>query len=101
MSETGPPPPVLRLAEADEVAVALRRLEPGTSLEPLAPGVVAREPIDLGHKVALVAIPAGALVHKFGVPIGRATQPIPPGAHVHTHNLASLVLTNAVDHAED
>lgn len=101
MSEPGPPPPVLRLAETDEVAVALRRLEPGTPLGPLAPGVVAREPIDLGHKVALVPIPAGSIVHKFGVPIGRATRPIAAGAHVHTHNLASLVLTNAVDHAEE
>lgn len=101
MSPPGPPPPVLRLAERDEVAVALRRIEPGTSLGPAAPGVVARAPIELGHKVALSPIAPGALVHKFGVPIGRATRPIAPGEHVHSHNLESLVLKNAVDHAED
>ncbi|MCS6780956.1 MAG: UxaA family hydrolase [Geminicoccaceae bacterium] len=101
MSAASTPPPVLRLAARDEVAVALRRLAPGTPLDPVAPGVSVREPIELGHKVALLPIAEGALVHKFGVPIGRATRPIAPGEHVHVHNLESLVLKNAVDHAED
>lgn len=101
MSPRGAAPPVLRLAASDEVATALRRLAPGEPLGPAAPGVVAREAIELGHKVALVAIAQGALVRKFGVPIGRATRAIAPGEHVHVHNLESLVLTNAVDHAEE
>jgi altronate dehydratase small subunit len=47
------------------------------------------EPISRGHKVALKDIAAGQAVVKFGVSIGRATQPIRRGAWVHLHNLAS------------
>ncbi|HEU5078827.1 MAG TPA: UxaA family hydrolase [Opitutaceae bacterium] len=49
----------------------------------------AREPISRGHKIALVEIPAGAPIIKFGVRIGHAIEPISPGAWVHLHNLAS------------
>jgi altronate hydrolase len=51
--------------------------------------VVVCEAIPRGHKVSMRAIPAGASVIKYGNPIGVATQEIPPGAHVHTHNVAS------------
>jgi altronate hydrolase len=34
---------------------------------------------------------AGAAVHKYGWPIGRATRAIGPGEHVHTHNLATAL----------
>jgi altronate hydrolase len=44
-----------------------------------------------GHKIALRAIAAGAIVRKFGWPIGRATAKIPAGAHVHSHNLETLL----------
>lgn len=53
--------------------------------------VVAREPIARGHKIAVVDIPEGAAVIKFGVRIGHATKPIPAGGWVHLHNLASDV----------
>lgn len=41
----------------------------------------------LGHKIALAPIAKGAAVIKFGAVIGYATADIPPGAHVHLHNL--------------
>jgi len=47
------------------------------------------EKIQRGHKVALKDLAAGDAVIKFGVRIGHATQPIPRGAWVHLHNLAS------------
>jgi len=47
------------------------------------------EKIERGHKVALRNIAANEAVIKFGVRIGRATQPIQRGAWVHLHNLAS------------
>jgi hypothetical protein len=50
--------------------------------------VIAREEIPAGHKVALVPIPEGAVVRKYGHPIGTADRPIAAGEHVHTHNLA-------------
>ena len=49
----------------------------------------AREPIQLGHKVALAAIAAGAPVVKYGVAIGSASRDIAAGEWVHLHNCAS------------
>lgn len=58
-----------------------------------APGVRAAIhtlcPVPPGHKVAINAVAAGDFVLKYGQPIGRATQAITVGDHVHTHNLAS------------
>jgi hypothetical protein len=50
--------------------------------------VIAREEVPAGHKVALVPIPEGAVVRKYGHPIGTADRLIAAGDHVHTHNLA-------------
>ena len=47
------------------------------------------QPLGLGHKIARIAIAPGAPVIKYGAPIGRATQAIAPGDHVHLHNLKS------------
>ncbi|MFK8253218.1 UxaA family hydrolase [Ancylobacter terrae] len=79
------PAAILRLHPADEVGVALRALAPGEALDPV-PGR-AGEPIPFGHKVALVPLAAGAVVHRLGQPIGVATRDIPAGGHVHVHNL--------------
>jgi hypothetical protein len=50
--------------------------------------VAARESISVGHKVALVDIPEGECVRKYGHPIGIANRHIAEGEHVHFHNLA-------------
>lgn len=47
------------------------------------------QPLGLGHKIARTAIAQGESVIKYGAPIGRATQPIAAGDHVHLHNLKS------------
>jgi altronate hydrolase len=85
-------PSALKVHEADSVATALRDLLPGETVL----GVVLTEPVARGHKLALVAHTAGDPVLKFGFPIGRATQPIAPGAHVHVHNVASALAGEAV-----
>lgn len=51
--------------------------------------ISAHEKISRGHKVAVRDIAADEAIIKFGVRIGHATQPIPRGAWVHLHNLAS------------
>lgn len=51
--------------------------------------VSALETIAAGHKIALVGIPAGRPVIKFGVEIGKATTPIAAGGWVHLHCIAS------------
>ena len=78
-----------------------RRDNVATALSPLEPGVVAlrgdageasvevREGIPAGHKLALVDIPAGADIVKYGVRIGLATADIPKGGWVHLHVMRS------------
>jgi hypothetical protein len=90
-------PAVLRLAPADNVAVALRPLRKGESITVDGVALVVVEAIDLGHKLATEAIEAGGKVRKFGMPIGAATAAIAPGAWVHVHNISSLWLTNDRD----
>lgn len=84
-------PNVLKLADSDDVAVAVAPIRRG---QPVAVGsrhVVAIEDIPAGHKLALHNIPQGARVCKYGWPIGHATQPIAAGAWVHVHNLATTL----------
>ncbi|GFE65474.1 UxaA family hydrolase [Litoreibacter roseus] len=73
----------IRLDPDDTVVTATRALEAGTSVE----GVVTRMLIPSGHKVATVDIPKGAQVRKYAQFIGLASEDIPAGAHVHTHNV--------------
>lgn len=51
--------------------------------------VLLSEDIPPGHKCALAPIAAGDQLTKYGSPIGRATDPIGPGEHVHVHNMRS------------
>src|SRR3982751_3629698 len=82
---------VIRIDSADDVAVTLRRIEPGEIIGAAGQKLVARDAVDRGHKLALRDIAAGETVRKFGWPIGRATVAIPAGAHIHTHNLETLL----------
>lgn len=77
----------IRIAEQDNVAVALRDLERGTVIDEIA----ILEDIPQGHKVALRSISDGQMVVKYGFPIGVATSPIEAGRHVHSHNLQSTL----------
>ena len=78
-------PLYLRLNPADDIVIACRELETGTNL--IQEGLVVRERIPPGHKVATRAIAAGQPVRRYNQVIGFATQPIEPGFHVHVHNL--------------
>ena len=74
----------------DNVATAISELESGERVELDGGEVVLREPIQFGHKFALVAIPEGSYVMKYGARIGRATQAIQEGEHVHIHNVQDI-----------
>ena len=51
--------------------------------------VVANADIAYGHKIALVDIPTGTEVIKYGLSIGTAFKDIKAGDHVHIHNVES------------
>ena len=81
--------PALVISDRDNVATALEALEVGRALELAGHPLVVRERIPSGHKIALVDIPAGEPVVKYGSAIGLAVTHIAIGTHVHTHNVAS------------
>ena len=82
-------PPALVITPRDNVATALEPLDAGRLLDIAGQRITIVELTPRGHKVALRLIRAGEAVLKYGSSIGTATCDIPPGAHVHTHNLAS------------
>ena len=79
----------LHLHLDDQVAIVKHDLSPGMELTlPDGGGLVVREHIPAGHKMALCDIPSGKGVSRYGYFIGIATAFIPAGSWVHTHNLA-------------
>ena len=78
----------------DNVATVLERVEKGEELQvEIAPNeiesVITLKKIKFLHKVAIKDIPAGTAVIKYGQIIGRASEEIPKGSHVHTKNVKS------------
>ena len=75
-------PHTIRMHERDNVAIVANNggLAEGTVL---SDGLVLRERVPQGHKVALVAIAAKAPVFRYGIAIGYALNEIPAGSWVH------------------
>jgi len=82
------------LYEADNVATALRELAEGEEVRVRVGErtltMRVRQPIAFGHKLAVADIRRGDEVRKYAEVIGRATQDIQAGTHVHIHNVESL-----------
>ena len=66
------------------VVVAVHDLPAGTKTES---GVVTRNPIPQAHKIALVDIPAGGEIIRYGVVLGYAKNDIPAGSWINEHML--------------
>src|SRR4051812_4985435 len=66
----------------DNVAIVANDggLPPGTTL---SNGLVLREKVPQGHKVALADLPEGSAIRRYDVPIGYALKDIPAGSWVH------------------
>lgn len=75
---------VIRINENDNVAVAVHELPKG--LEVL-PGIVTKDVIPQAHKIALVRIPGGGEIIRYGVVLGYAKKEILPGSWVNEHML--------------
>ena len=89
---------IVQITPRDMVAVALQPLAAGEAVNYGAGEVTPLSDIPMGHKVALRDIKKGEPVIKYGFPIGEATEDIPMGGHVHSHNLHTL-LSGAHDYA--
>lgn len=77
----------LRMQAADNVAIVANEggLPAGTVLPEGVPGagLVLRDKVPQGHKLALQDLAPGQAVLRYGVPIGYALQPIAAGSWVH------------------
>jgi altronate hydrolase len=71
----------------DNVAVAATPIPKGFVIQLSGRPVEVREPVALGHKVALRDIAAEEPVRKYGQVIGFASKPIAAGSWVHVHNV--------------
>lgn len=49
--------------------------------------LTARQPIPIGHKIALRDMRVGETAVKYGIEIGRVVEPIAAGEHAHVHNI--------------
>jgi altronate dehydratase len=82
---------VLVISQADSVATALEHVAAGTEttvrLGDQVSTIRALEPIPFGFKIALVDIPQGTHVLKYGESIGVASCDIQAGQLVHVHNI--------------
>jgi altronate hydrolase len=75
----------IRLNAEDNTAVAIADLQAGTVID--KDGIVTRDAVPAGHKVATRRIAKGQNIYKYGHIIGAAIMDIQPGEHVHTHNV--------------
>ena len=84
----------IRIHPLDNVAVALCDIPAGEIAGSDELKVKTCEKIGQGHKVALVDIPEGSAVIKYGNRIGIATEDIKAGSFVHTHNVRTALSEN-------
>src|SRR3990172_5958720 len=77
----------IRLNPADDVVIARLEISAGTRLLNEG-GIEAATHVPAGHKIAVRALKQGQPVRRYNQIIGFATRDIPPGEHVHVHNLA-------------
>jgi galactarate dehydratase len=90
------PPLTIRMHASDNVAIVANDggLPAGTVLPG---GLVLRDKVPQGHKVALVDLPARSAVLRYGIPIGHALQDITAGSWVH-ERLLDMPGARALEH---
>ncbi|ACS87145.1 MULTISPECIES: UxaA family hydrolase [Musicola] len=77
---------IIKIHSLDNVAVALRDLAQDETVSIGDLTLTLAQPVSRGHKFALTAIAPGAMIVKYGLPIGHAIAPIAPGEHIHSQN---------------
>ena len=82
---------IVKINGNDNVAVALRPITKGETLDVAGEAVTMAEDIPQGHKFALRPIQAGEEVVKYGFRIGYAKEDIQTGQWVHVHNVKTAL----------
>lgn len=77
-------PVYIKVKEQDNVAIAVHAVAAGSVI---MDGVIARENIPQGHKIALHDIPKGGEIIRYGVVLGYALRPIAKGDWINEHML--------------
>ena len=78
---------LLKIHEADNVAVTLDDIKKGEQLSVGAIGITALEDIAKGHKIALQDLKENEHIIKYGFPIGHVVKDVEAGSWVHAHNI--------------
>ena len=79
----------LLLDPEDNILICVKSVHRGAVVEIEGAAIALRDAIDVGHKIARVALAKGDKVFRYGFPIGTMTACARPGDHIHHHNLAS------------
>ncbi|MCE7626887.1 UxaA family hydrolase, partial [Vibrio fluvialis] len=94
--------PLLKIHPSDNVAVALRDLDAGLTVELDGQILTLLEAIPQAHKVALKDFAPNDRVIKYGAPIGHALAPIAIGQRVYQDNIrTNLSDLNDYDYQPD
>lgn len=77
---------VIRLDPSDNVVVARVAIAKGVEIP--SENMTTQQDVPLGHKVAARLINKGEAVLKYNTVIGYASEDLPPGTWMHSHNIA-------------
>lgn len=81
----------IKINKDDNVAVALKPISKGTTVDVAGTNVTTLEDIPQGHKFAIKPIKKGDAVIKYGFRIGYAQADVEVGGWIHTHNLKTAL----------
>ena len=81
----------IKINKDDNVAVALKPIAKGTTVDVVGTNVTTLEDIPQGHKFAIKPIKKGDAVIKYGFRIGYAQADVEVGGWIHTHNLKTAL----------
>ena len=81
----------IKINNDDNVAVALKPIAKGTTVNVAGTDVTTLEDVPQGHKFAIKPIKKGDAVIKYGFRIGYAQADVEVGGWIHTHNLRTAL----------
>lgn len=77
----------LKIADTDNVAIALEDLPKGTEVTVAGTQITLLEDIAVKHKFLLEGLAEGETIYMYGVPVGKAIRPLKAGERIATNNV--------------